>query len=181
MAGLSTMTTAHVGRISTQDQMWHWSKQFWEASSYVLNTITALAIDPAGTKLVCHGAEQDGDMTTRYTSNKKQGYLFVLDVASGEIVSGLMEMVHDLEYTVNSAGMLLYDNGMVYFAEDYRGLSRTIPSGIAQMPRIGAWDSTTNTMIYHKQVFQDGSGEYGVSGSLVQGTGSYNYMYMGGS
>ena len=40
---------------------------------------------------------------------------------------------------------------------------------------IGAYDSLTNTIVYHKHL----ASEYGVSGSLVHGTGIYDYLYVG--
>ena len=55
LTGLSVSVTAHIGRISTVDQMWYWSKQFWEETNDKMSTVTALAVNPAGTKLACHG------------------------------------------------------------------------------------------------------------------------------
>ena len=64
---------------------------------------------------------------------------------------------------------------MVYWAENAMG--STIPNGYEQNMRVGAYDSLTNTLIYHKYMHSD----YGVSAALVHGTGAYNYLYVGGS
>ena len=56
--------------------------------------VTALAVDPAGLKVACHGynaAEADGS---------KVGYIFVLDTETGATVSGLMKMTHKQDYVV---------------------------------------------------------------------------------
>ena len=56
--------------------------------------MTALAVDPAGLKVACHGynaAEADGS---------KVGFIFVLDAETGATVSGLMKMTHKQDYVV---------------------------------------------------------------------------------
>ena len=53
------------------------------------NTISALAVDPAGTKVAAHGFVPYEISPTHAT-----GYLIVLDAATGASVSGLFKMTH---------------------------------------------------------------------------------------
>lgn len=50
----------------------------------MLNVVTALAVDPAGEKLACHG------FSATIADTNTFGYLFVLDTNNGAIISGLM-------------------------------------------------------------------------------------------
>lgn len=129
--------------------MWQWSKQFWEETNQKLTSITALAINPSATKLACYGHTVDV-VTEPYTASENYGYLFVLGVGSGEIVSGLMEFNYASQYSVDSSSMLFYDSGVVYFAPHYRGANNRIIEGSAPLytQQLLAWNSGTNTLVY---------------------------------
>ena len=91
------------------------------ASRSELNTITALALDPNGTKVACHGFESrlvDIDNTV--------GFIFILDAETGALASGLMTIEHDGAYTVSSSGFLLDNDMSVHMAFNARGSSTTI-------------------------------------------------------
>ena len=83
----------------------------------------------------------------------------------------------DYGIDVNSAGLILTTAGMVYWAENAMG--SFIPDSYEQKMRVGAYNSITNSLVYHRYM----SNDYGVSASLVHGpsTGAYNYLYVGGS
>ena len=73
--------------------------------------MTALALDPAETKLACYG------YSTAERSSNKVGYIFVLDAETGTPVSGLMKMSHSREFTASSSGILLNDDGHVFMTK----------------------------------------------------------------
>ena len=64
--------------------MWAWQKQFSETVDQRIDSVTALAVDPAGVRLACYSGANTGPY----------GYLFLLDTSNGAIVAGLMEMQH---------------------------------------------------------------------------------------
>ena len=100
---------AHVGRINLSNRMWAWQKQFAESAEQKLTIVTALAIDPQGLNIACHGysATDTGSLTS---------YLFVLDTGTGAIVSGLMKMEHSAKPFTQSASMIFNNNGHVFVA-----------------------------------------------------------------
>ena len=75
-----------------------------------MHTITALAIDDAGTKLACYGYD-----SLLVNDNSDLGFLFVLDPSTGSTASGLMRLdVYDGS-RVTSPGFLIESDGAVYF------------------------------------------------------------------
>ena len=133
-----------------------------------LNTVTALAVDPNGTKVACHGFE-----SRLVNIDNFVGFLFILDAATGALSSGLMVLEHDGAYTVTSAGFLLDNDLTVHIAFDHQG---TNVFSKEQPMRWGSYNGATNTMNYFKE------GTTGVTSCLVRGEGSYSaYIYMGGS
>lgn len=100
--------------------MWEWSQQFNAVGFTKLTTVTALTVDPQGQKLACYG-----ENTLTNDIDGKEGFLFLLDVATGKTLSDLTTLVHsDYAYDVASAGLVLRDNGMVYWAENSNGSSQ---------------------------------------------------------
>ena len=71
--------------------------------------MTALAVDPAGLKVACHG--------TRESYSNQVGYIFVLDAETGATVSGMMKMTHTRSVDVRSAGFILNNDGNVYLTK----------------------------------------------------------------
>ena len=97
--------------------MWVWSEQFKAIGYTKLTTVTALAVDPQGQKLACYG-----ENTNLNDPDSVHGFLFVLDVTNGKAVSDLTVLIHsDAAYDVASSGMVLRDDGMVYWAENSLG------------------------------------------------------------
>lgn len=76
--------------IDLATRTWIWHKQFGELDEQTLTTVTALAIDPANSKIACHAASGSVNLQPESTV----GYIFVLDLLSGVAVSGLMKMTH---------------------------------------------------------------------------------------
>ena len=86
--------------------MWVWQKQFAEPTQNKMDTITALAVDPEGKKVACHGHS---------TSYADEGvhYLFVLDTRTGGIVSGMRALTFGQPYIIKNSGFLLKSNGNI--------------------------------------------------------------------
>ena len=89
----------------------------------MLTLITALAVDPASTKVACY-AERLEDFATitniiTLSEESTQSYVFVLDTETGLAVSGLMKMVHSDKVQFGSAGFLLNNDGNVFMAKKY--------------------------------------------------------------
>ena len=107
------------------------------------------------------------------------GFIFVLDAETGKTESDVQKLEHaDAPYDVKSAGLVLRDSGMVYWAENSIGSS--VPnSGNEQRIRVGALDSLNNSVTYHREI----ADIYGVSASLVHGSAgsAYDYLYVGAS
>ena len=55
----------------------------------MLTTVTALAVDPAGSKLACHGYDSPLE-----NEESLQEYLFVLDVTTGALASKIMHITN---------------------------------------------------------------------------------------
>ena len=64
---------AHVGRIQFDSRVWAWSKIMTNLSTEDFETVTALAVDPSGSKLAVIGHKFDRDWN----------FIFVLDTATG--------------------------------------------------------------------------------------------------
>ena len=138
-----------------------------------MTTITALAIDPQAEKLACYGED-----TYRNDLDAMQGFIFVLDPSTGIAISELMSITHtDAPYDVKSAGLVIRESGIVYWAENSVGT--TPPNSYEQRIRIGAYDSANNSVVYHREIEHI----FGVSASLVHGTSGSNYdhLYVGAS
>ena len=72
---------AHVGRIEYHSKVWAWSKIMTDLPTKGLDTVTALAVDPSGSKLAVIGHKFERDIN----------FIFVLDTATGSQVSGYKE------------------------------------------------------------------------------------------
>ena len=110
-----------------------------------LTTVSALALPPDGSQLAVYGED-----SYRIAENWK-GFIFVLDPHSGVKVSaGMLEIEQTThQFNVNSRAFLINNAGIVYWAENALGTS-SIPLGYEQKFTIGAYDSTTNSLVYHK-------------------------------
>ena len=108
---------AHVGRINLANRMWAWQKQFAESVEEKLTIVTALAIDPQGMKIACHGYSATD-------TDSQVSYLFVLDTSTGAILSGLMKMeLNDEAFSAQSSSMIFRDDGHVYMASGIPGIT----------------------------------------------------------
>ena len=79
-----------------------------------MHTITALAVDDAGTKLACYGYE-----SPLIDDASDTGFIFVLNPSTGSTASGLMKITMTFEgegYRVTSAGFLVDSDGGVFMA-----------------------------------------------------------------
>lgn len=79
---LTFVEWAQVGRISLEKSNWLWTKTMTDSVNS-LKTITALAVNPAGTKLAVHGESGGLDLNS---------FFFVLSADSGAPVSKLMKV-----------------------------------------------------------------------------------------
>ena len=140
--------------------MWDWQYQVTDkGSGQILNTITALAVSPDDTKLVCHGWRSKDDSVDHTT-----GYLFMLSTETGKSISGLMRMNHNFNQsmTVKSAGFLLTDSGIAIMSMNVKGNYNG--NTTRQRYKITAIDLVNNQMHYNMKstVF------YGASAALVR-------------
>ena len=79
-----------------------------------MHTITALAVDDAGTKLACYGYD-----SPLVDDNAFIGFIFVLNPSTGSTASGLMKITMATThggYRVTSPGFLVESDGGVYMA-----------------------------------------------------------------
>ena len=101
---------AFVGRIDVTSRMWTWQKKLTAQDSSTLTTVTALSVDPGGTKVACHG--MDWQFTVEPANPATNvGYLFVLDASNGAVVSGLLKMTHSENQLIQSKGFSLHNSG----------------------------------------------------------------------
>lgn len=131
--------------------------------------ITALALSPDDETLACHGYQAYLDNTL-----SKVGYLFLLRADTGMTVSKLMQITHNENYTVHSAGFLVDNSKKVMMAFNH-ALGYMNGSSIDQRFKVAAWDGKTNSMIYNLESV----GFRGFSGALTNGSGAQKYA--GGS
>ena len=104
-----------MGKINVSTTMWSWQKKLTDQASSTITAVTALSVDPSGTKLACHGMDwQFTDAPTQ--PGTTIGFVFVLDVKNGAMVSGLLKMTHLLNQVVQSKGFSLHDSGQVFIA-----------------------------------------------------------------
>ena len=100
----------------------------------------------------------------------------MLNTETGTVVHGPVELNYGYDFTVKSQGFIMRDDGIIYMA--LNNLADHASDFSEQEFRIMAIDSLTNT-VYHNR--KSTSESKGVSASLVQGSGSYNYLYAGGN
>ena len=82
---------AIVGRINVSNNMWAWQKQIQADDG--MKAVTALSVDPSGSKLACHGMDWHfTDSPANPTSNI--GYLFLLDTQNGAVLTSFIKMTH---------------------------------------------------------------------------------------
>ena len=156
---------AHVGRIDLQKRTWTWHKQFAEKTEQKLKYVTALAVDPAGLKVACHGysgAELNGSQI---------GYVFVLDAGTGTVVSSLMKMTHKKAFVANSAGFMLNNDGRVYLTQNVLTAGSDF-----DIPQLICFDSVSNTLAFNLQ----NTAHPGKVMSIARDE-SINEVYAGGS
>lgn len=169
-AGATQSTFAHVGRINLNNNYWSWTKLL-STTAEDFNTVTALAVEPSGTKIAVHGFKPLSSSPTHAT-----GYLVLLDTSTGATVSGVLKMAHSGEFRVSSAGMVLQDDGTLFMALNHMGATR--PNGFEQKMRLSSWSSSTNSMLFDKEL----SGWYGRSASLVAASGTHaGKLFLGGN
>lgn len=147
--------SAHVGRINADSAQWVWQKQFLEPGD-AMHSITALSINPAGTKLACYGWENP-----LVNLGATDGFIFILDPGSGATASGMMKLTFSTPgYQVKSHGFKITADGSVFMAFNHLSTSTLSPE---QMSLLGKWSSTANTMIMKRSA----GSLYGVSASLA--------------
>ena len=86
-------------------------------SNRILQTITALAVDPAGTTVAVHGMMPASFGST--VNLKNTGFIFTLDALTGATKSKLIKIDYRSAagtYKIQSAGFLLYDDGTILMA-----------------------------------------------------------------
>ena len=107
-------TYAYLGKINVSTAMWSWQKKLTSAQDYTtFDTVTALSVDPSGTKLACHGMKwRFFDKSENPATNI--GYLFVLNASNGAVVSGLLKMTHSSNQLIQSKGFSLHDSGQLF-------------------------------------------------------------------
>ena len=94
--------------------MWAWQKQLVEnGGSQELTTVTALSVNPSGSKVACYGYDWPL-IDSLISPSSKSGYIFVLDTSNGAIVSSLLKMEHSVPYLVQSKAFILRDNGDIF-------------------------------------------------------------------
>ena len=167
------VTYAYVGKINVSTAMWSWQKKVTSAQDYTtFNTVSALSVDPSGTKLACHGMKwQFSDKPQNPAT--KIGYLFVLNASNGAVVSGLLKMSHTSNQLIQSKGFSLHDSGQLFLTIGQQ------PSSSLQTPHLIVYDSLTNSVIKQHRGLSGYS--YGVTASLVQGDPAFDdYLYIGG-
>ena len=120
-------THAVVARINLSDNLYEFRKLYTEPSNNNLEVVTALAVDPAGTKLAVHASDKTQSSEDLYYPEKRvytgsaYSYLFTVSVNDGSQSSKLMRLAHGLPvnlfaYQVWSSGFRLRDDGKLFIA-----------------------------------------------------------------
>ena len=122
-------------------------------SDRILQTITALAVDPAGTTVAVHGMMPNSFDNT--VDLKDTGFIFTLDALTGATKSKLMKIEYKSAagmYKIQSAGFLLYDDGTILMAQEFaRTNTWTEP-----YPRLASFDSKLNRLNFIKEYDRNG-------------------------
>ena len=170
-----TSQVALVARINLSDNLYQWRKFVSnrgnrETSAAEHSYVTALAVNPAGTKLAVYASDvptsevnsQDTDSRSYRGSNK--GSLFVINTADGSYDSRVMDFNHGTpanlnEFQVLSSGMRFMNNGYVYIAlsmhprtETDLHYSGTLSNGkIAEgtLERVACYDPANESVIFY--------------------------------
>ena len=146
--------------------MWAWHKKFAEESEQKLKHVTALAVDPAGLKVACHG------YSAAEHSNSMVGYIFVLDTSTGSVDSGLMKMTHaPQDFVARSAGFLLNNDGRVFMTRNVLGLGSE-----KDFPQLLSYDSVNNALGFSYKLTK----HYGRVMSITRDEYS-NFIYVAGN
>ena len=124
--------------------------------------MTALAVDPSGTKLAVHASDrsqsEEGQANTRKYIGSYFSFLFKVSAADGSFSSKLMKLTHGSSssstvylYQVMSSGFLLRDDGKIYAAFNMLvDDSNDYPyCGNVAKERMGCFDSETHEMDFY--------------------------------
>ena len=105
---------AFVGKLNVSTAMWSWQKKVTSTQDNLsLTTLTALSVDPTGTKLACHG--MNWELKSKPVNPATNlGYLFVLNASNGAVVSGLLKMTHTSNQLIQGKGFSLHDSGQLF-------------------------------------------------------------------
>ena len=100
------------------------------------------------------------------------GYIFVLDTATGTVVSGLMKMTHTpQDFVARSAGFLLNNDGRVFMTRNVLKLNSEWA-----YPQFLSYDSVNNALGFSLKETDN----YGKVLSITRDEYS-NFIYLGGS
>lgn len=132
---------AHVGRIKLSSRTWHWHKQLAKSDMEDLNIVTAIAVDPAGTKVACYGYS-----SADLLADSTDGYIFVLDASTGMLVSGLMKMSHQQVFMARGPGFMLKNDGTVLMT------TSAMDAGTVDDLHLIGYDSVSNSIGFSLRV-----------------------------
>ena len=107
-SNVTSTQIATITRTNISTMAWAWRRVYTESTDR-MNTITALALNPSGTKVAAYGWKD--------FSGSNDGYVFAVDALSGWKVSEVLKIEHgNRVMEVKSARMLMDSNDIIYMA-----------------------------------------------------------------
>ena len=162
---------ATITRTNVSTMAWAWRRVYTEPTDR-LNTITALALNPSGTKVAAYGWRHMS------LAGSVDGYVFTVDAISGWKVSEILKIDHNSRtMEVKSARMLMDSNDVIYMA--FYQISGSFYNNWESRLRIASYNSATSTLGWIKEQ----TDYYGRAGALTFGSSPHgtDYLYLGGS
>lgn len=88
---------------------WVWRRLYSEPTSNKLTVITAMHLNPAGTKVACYATKGPALVAD------KTSFIFAIDAASGFVASPMVKITSNSEFVAKDPG-IVFENDKIYVA-----------------------------------------------------------------
>ena len=119
---------------------WVWRRLYTESTTNNLSVITALALNPASTKLAVFATKAPAE------TGHVDSFLFAVDTDSGFLASKMATITSESRYSVGDHGIIFESSGKVYVAFNNIEPNNNRPANYEQKLRVGSFDTVTGSM-----------------------------------